>query len=109
MYDTIRKVYNALVVLHDLSMTMSGGKAFNAISGFFGGPQLPTFDKMPELGKFLNVTLPSSGAQARRFEMEGSTRPGITVNVQGGDPQAVVDALRRYSRQNGGISGVRLS
>ena len=26
---------------------------------------------------------------------------GITVHVNGGDPQAVVDALRRYQRQNG--------
>jgi len=27
----------------------------------------------------------------------------ITINVQGGDPQAVVDALRRYMYQNGTI------
>jgi hypothetical protein len=26
---------------------------------------------------------------------------GVTINVNGGDPQAVVDALRRYQRQNG--------
>ena len=26
---------------------------------------------------------------------------GMTVNVNGGDPQAVVDALRQYQRQNG--------
>jgi hypothetical protein len=26
---------------------------------------------------------------------------GITINVNGGDPQAVVDALRRYNRSNG--------
>jgi hypothetical protein len=26
---------------------------------------------------------------------------GITINVSGADPQAVVDALRRYQRQNG--------
>jgi len=31
----------------------------------------------------------------------GSMGGGITVNVNGGDPQAVVDALRRYQRQNG--------
>jgi hypothetical protein len=105
MYDTVRKVYNALVTLHDLAMTMSGGKAFNKISGLFGGPQLPTFDKMPELGKFLNVTLPSSGGQARRFEMEGST---FVVNNYSANPQAVVDALRNVSRQQGGITGVRL-
>jgi len=27
----------------------------------------------------------------------------VTINVNGGDPQAVVDALRRYMYQNGTI------
>jgi hypothetical protein len=31
----------------------------------------------------------------------GGMGGGITVNVHGADPQAVVDALRRYQRQNG--------
>ena len=31
----------------------------------------------------------------------GGMGGGITVHVNGGDPQAVVDALRRYQRQNG--------
>jgi hypothetical protein len=33
------------------------------------------------------------------FGMGGGS--GITINVNGADPQAVVDALRRYQRQNG--------
>jgi hypothetical protein len=28
---------------------------------------------------------------------------GVTINVNGGDPQSVVDALRTYMRQNGSI------
>jgi len=31
----------------------------------------------------------------------GSMGGGVTINVNGGDPQAVVDALRRYQRMNG--------
>jgi hypothetical protein len=27
----------------------------------------------------------------------------VTINVNGGDPQAVVDALRRYMFQNGAV------
>ena len=102
-YDGIRKVYNAFVLLHDIAMTMSGGKAFNTISGLFGGPQLPTFDKMPTFDDFTNRnrTLPSSAAQARRFDMEGRTSSGVTINVNGGDPRRVVDAIRRYTYQNG--------
>ena len=40
--------------------------------------------------------------------MGGSTN--VTINVNGGDPQAVVDALVKYSRQNGSLpSQVRLA
>jgi hypothetical protein len=28
---------------------------------------------------------------------------GITINVNGGDPQAVVDALRAYQQSNGSV------
>lgn len=28
---------------------------------------------------------------------------GVTINVHGGDPNAVVDALRAYMRQNGSV------
>jgi SLT domain-containing protein len=31
----------------------------------------------------------------------GSMGGGVTINVNGADPQAVVDALRQYQRQNG--------
>jgi hypothetical protein len=29
--------------------------------------------------------------------------PDVTINVNGGDPNAVVDALREYMRQNGSV------
>jgi hypothetical protein len=107
-YEGIRKVYNAMVDVYNIGKTISGARFFSNISGVFGGPTLPSFSKMPSFDDFTNrnQNLPSSGGQARRFEMTGSS---VTINVNGGDPQAVVDALRRYSRQNGGISGVRLS
>jgi len=33
----------------------------------------------------------------------GSMGGGVTINVNGGDPNAVVTALRNYMRQNGSI------
>jgi len=33
----------------------------------------------------------------------GMAAPDVTINVNGGDPNAVVDALREYMRQNGSI------
>jgi len=35
------------------------------------------------------------------FGMGGNS--GVTINVNGGDPNAVVNALRTYMRQNGSI------
>ena len=113
MYDSVRTVYNGLVDLYNLAATLSGAKFFSKISGAFGGPTLPTPSKMPGFESFFRSNTPqSSAAGARMFEMTGRTTApasSVTINVNGGDPAAVVDALRRYSRQNGGISGVRLS
>lgn len=113
MYDAIRTVYNGMVNLYNISKTMSGAGLISGISGFFGGPTLPEFSKMPEFSSLVKAKIPTaSAAQARAFEMGGmpksTTRTGgnVTVNVNGGDPKAVVDALRKYSRQNGGIGGV---
>lgn len=110
MYDTIRTVYNGMVNLYNISKTMSGAGLISGISGFFGGPTLPEFSKMPEFSSFMKSQVPvSSAAQARAFEMRGvpaptsKTTPSVTVNVNGGDPQRVVDALRRWSNQNGPV------
>jgi hypothetical protein len=108
MYNLVRTVYNALVDLWNISMTISGAKMLSNISGAFGGPELPRFSKMPEFGGFFNVNMPSSAGQFRMRE-SGTIPQSVIINVNGGDPAATVDALRRYSRQNGGISGVRLS
>lgn len=108
MYDTVRTVYNALVDLYNIAATISGAKFFSKISGAFGGPTLPTFGKMQGWESFTAVNMPSSAAQFRERET-GRVPQSVIINVNGGDPAAVVDQLRRYSRQNGGISGVRLS
>jgi len=33
----------------------------------------------------------------------GGMGGGVTINVHGGDPNSVVDALRTYMRQNGSV------
>jgi hypothetical protein len=110
MYDGVRTVYNALVDLYNLSMRLSGAKMLSDISGFFGGPTLPSPGKMPEFGTFFEANVPTTSSSAQfRMRESGTVPQSVVINVSGGDPNAVVDALRRYSRQNGGISGVRLS
>jgi hypothetical protein len=39
--------------------------------------------------------------RAGEFGMGGGNN--VTINVQGGDPNAVVDALRRYMKTNGNV------
>jgi phosphotransferase system HPr-like phosphotransfer protein len=44
------------------------------------------------------------GAAAGAFMTKGSTTTNnVTINVNGSDPNAVVQALRTYMRQNGSI------
>jgi hypothetical protein len=38
---------------------------------------------------------------SRLDQMTGGGGSKVTINVNGGDPNAVVDALRKYYRQNG--------
>lgn len=60
----------------------------------------PTFALIGEAGPEAVVPLSKMGGLGG----------GVTINVQGGDPQAVVDALVKYSRQNGSLPAqVRLA
>jgi hypothetical protein len=59
-----------------------------------GGPYI-VGERGPEL-----FTPSSSGNITPNGAMGGNT---ITVNVQGGDPNSVVDALRTYMRRNGSV------
>jgi SLT domain-containing protein len=48
--------------------------------------------------------------RAGEFGMGAGGDTYVTINVQGGDPQAVVNALVRWSRQNGVLpSAIRVS
>jgi hypothetical protein len=75
-----------------------GGKGFEvpqipmlAAGGIVTGPTLAMIgERGPEA--VIPLTGPNAGAG-----MGGN----VTINVSGADPQAVVDALRRYQRQNG--------
>ena len=55
----------------------------------------PTFALIGERGP--EAVIPLSGPNAGA----GISGNNVTINVSGADPQAVVDALRRYQRQNG--------
>jgi len=68
-----------------------------------GGAAIP---KMAEGGIVTSPTLAligEAGPEAVVPLSKMGQMGGVTINVNGGDPNAVVDALRRYMRQNGSI------
>jgi hypothetical protein len=79
-----------------------GGKGFDvpnipmlAAGGIVTGPTLAMIgERGPE------AVIPLSGPNAGGGLMGGG---GVTINVNGGDPNAVVQALRTYMRQNGSV------
>ena len=52
-------------------------------------------------------TIDNTSGNAGGFEQAGIGGIGpftnLTINVEGGDPNAVVDALKKYYRQNGAL------
>jgi hypothetical protein len=113
-YNSVRFVYNGLVDLYNLAARMSGAKLLSDISGFFGGPTLPSPSKMPGWDAFSRSQVPqSTAAGARMFEMRGMAAPltrtypsSVVVNVTNNDPQAVVRALQTATRRNGSLAGI---
>lgn len=76
-------------------------------------PVIALLQKIPGIGGKFGL-LPDVNFQKFTFDanapgfsnprqFESSAQNNVQINVNGGDPQAVVDALRRYYRQNGPI------
>jgi hypothetical protein len=78
------------------ALTLSGISGTRANGGpVMGGGTYLVGERGPEL-----FTPTSSGTITPNGAMGGNT---ITVNVNGGDPDAVVRAIQKYARQNGAI------
>jgi hypothetical protein len=54
-------------------------------------------------GPILGSINTSTNADMSRYNTGGVSAANVTINVNGGDPNAVVSALRTYMRQNGSI------
>jgi hypothetical protein len=76
-----------------------GGKGFDV-------PNIPMLAEGGIISQATLAVVGESGPEAviplnRMGEFGMGGGGGVTINVQGGDPQAVVDALTRWYRQNG--------
>jgi len=112
LYDVFKAVFNGIATIWNntvgkLSFKVPtwvpklGGKGFEmpqipmlAAGGIVTSPTLAMIgEKGPE------AVIPLSGPNAGG----GMGGTNVTIHVNGGDPQSVVDALRTYMRQNGSI------
>jgi hypothetical protein len=111
MYTVAKTIFNGIAKIWNNTF---GKLSFNIpgwVPGIGGkGFDVPNIPMLAEGGIVTGPTLAMIGEgngpeaviplnRMGEFGMGGGG--GITINVNGGDPQAVVDALRRYNRSNG--------
>lgn len=111
MLDVIKTIFNGIATLWNNSLGKISIKIPDII-GLPGRGQSFSIPKIPMLAEGGVVTGPTlamigeAGPEAvipldRMGSMGGGNN--VTINVNGGDPNAVVDALRRYMQLNGSV------
>jgi hypothetical protein len=113
--NLIIKAYNSIPILPNIPEApklnipqLGANQAARPAAGRLGVPRMaeggivtaPTLALIGEAGPEAVVPLSQMGRM--------SSPTNITVNVQGADPQQVVNALERYVRQNGALPGALL-
>lgn len=102
----IEAVTEAIKLLEEMLglKTASENASSNKVTGlsFTGGKDLNTtgtkFQPTGEVFSFGSIS-----GQNTIVSRSGSGANPITINVQGADPKAVVDAVSKYAKQNGGL------
>jgi hypothetical protein len=107
-----KTVFNGIASIWNNTLGKIGFDIPNWVPGLGGkGFSFPKIPMLAQGGIISQATLAvvgESGPEAvipldrmGEFGMGGGSN--VTINVNGGDPNAVVDALRRYMRQNGSV------
>jgi hypothetical protein len=108
-----KTVFNGMASLWNNSIGRLSFKFPSFVPGFGGkGFDVPNIPMLADGGIVNKATLAIIGesgpeavvplSRAGEFGMGGGGG-NVTINVNGGDPQQVVDALRKFYRQNGPI------
>ena len=110
LYSVFKTLFNGIATIWNNTVGKLSFKVPSWVPGIGGkGFDVPNIQMLAAGGIVTSPTLAligEAGAEAvipldRMGDMGGGGN--IYVTVQGGDPNAVVDALRRYQRQNGAI------
>jgi hypothetical protein len=84
------------------SVAAIGAQLDASLGTVFGGGAAPAPTTNP-FGGVLGSINTSTNADMSRFGGGNVSTSSVTINVNGGDPNAVVSALRTYMRQNGSV------
>ena len=84
------------------SVAAIGAQLDASLGNVFGGGTAPAPTTNP-FGPVLGSINTSTNADMSRFGGGNVSSSSVTINVNGGDPNAVVSALRTYMRQNGSV------
>ena len=93
--DSVKLVANAFIFLTNQIITFTNA-IIRAVNLVKPGKDIPTFGKA-DYFQFSQDT-PAAPAYTNPRQFESSS---VNINVNGGDPQATVDAITRWYRQNG--------
>ena len=104
-----KSIFNGIATLWNNTIGKLSFKVPSWVPGFGGkGFDVPNIPMLADGGIVNSPTLAMIGEKGPEAvvpldRFRGTGGGDIYVTVQGGDPNAVVDALRRYQRQNGAI------
>ena len=110
VYAIFKTLFNGIASLWNNTIGKLAFKAPSWVPGIGGkGFDVPNIPMLAEGGIVNSPTLAMIGERGPEAVVPLDRYRGgggdITINVNGGDPQAVVDALVKYSRQNGSLPG----
>jgi hypothetical protein len=112
LLTVVKTIFNGIASAWNNTVGRISFKAPSWVPGFGGkGFSVPNIPMLAQGGIVTGPTLAMIGeagpeavvplSRAGEFGMGGGNN--VTINVQGGDPQAVVDALRTYMFRNGSV------
>lgn len=110
LIDVFRSVFNGIATIWNNTIGKLSFKIPDWVPGIGGkGFEVPDIPMLAQGGVVTGPTLAMIGEAGPEavipLDKMGSMG-GVTINVQGGDPNAVVDALRKYVRQNGSLGWI---
>ena len=109
MFNIVKTIFNGIATLWNNTFGKISFKVPGWVPGIGGkGFDVPNIPMLASGGLVMSPTLAlvgESGPEAviplDRMNDFGGGGGNVTIHVNGGDPNAVVDALRKYYRQNG--------